>query len=156
MEIPDKIRHCISLNFIYSDKRGTCRNKLFSFMWVSLYCASEGFNLSIWSNVVCNLKRNQKKNKISRVELFINASSQSCPKDHADVWAAQVLCKLCSNHTTKKLWTLSSGGETNRERARSTAQVLKRPTWTQTAPSKLFYQQTSGKTVLSAAHFVKC
>lgn len=70
MEIPDEIRHYISLNFIYSDKRRMHRNKLLSFMWVSLYCTSEGFNLSIRSNLFCNMKRNKKKKTFfKRVEL---------------------------------------------------------------------------------------
>lgn len=54
---------------IYSDKRRMHRNKLFSFIWVSLYCTSEGFNLLICSNLFCNMKRNKKTTFFKRVKL---------------------------------------------------------------------------------------
>lgn len=149
MEIPDEIRHYISPNFIYSDKRRTRRNKLFSFMRVSLYCASEDFNLSIWSNLVCNMKRNKKKK-------FFKSQLPLCLLIHFLNLAPKTMLmfeehKCCARSTPatspRNAGTLSSGRETSRERARGTAQVLERLSSTQTALSKLLYQWTSGKDV---------
>lgn len=124
MEIPDEMRHYIFLIFIYSDKRRASRNKLFSFMWMSLYCASEDFSLSMQINLVCSMKRNKKK-KYWRVKppLCLSVHLHSLALKTTLMFEDHKCCARSAPATSpRNAGTLSPG----RERARGTAQVLER------------------------------
>lgn len=109
--MPDEIRHYISLNFIYSDKRRICRNKFFSFMSECLFTVPVKILISqyevIWFATWKEIGKKKEffKSQVPTMFMFMYLSIHF-PKVHVDVWGPRVLCKISSNHITKKCWNL--------------------------------------------------